>query len=78
MVCARSREQHADKENATLDPSARVALRTVRADRCPRIAMRYFVGAPLSSTSHGQKFWGLRVWVAFLITVIFMILLRFG
>jgi hypothetical protein len=27
--------------------------------------------------THGQKFWGLRVEAAFLMTVIFMILLRF-
>ena len=33
-------------------------------------------GAP-SSTIHGQKFCGFRVDVAFLMTVIFMILLRF-
>jgi hypothetical protein len=31
-----------------------------------------------SSIIHGQKFWGLRVAVAFLTTVIFMILLRLG
>ena len=34
----------------------------------------YLVGAPLSSIIHGQKFCGLRVVAAFLITVIFMIL----
>ena len=28
--------------------------------------------------THGQKFWGFRVVVAFLITVIFMILLHLG
>jgi len=36
------------------------------------------VGALVSSMIHGQKFWGLRVSVAFLMTVIFMILLRLG
>jgi hypothetical protein len=38
----------------------------------------YFSFLPLSSMIHGQKFWGLRVAAAFWITVIFMILLRFG
>ena len=37
------------------------------------------VCGPLSSsTAHGQKFWGLRVVAAFLMTVIFMILLQLG
>lgn len=44
-------------------------------------ALNYFlsvVGEPLlSSTSHGQKFWGFRVEAAFLITVIFISVLRF-
>jgi len=37
----------------------------------------YFVGAVVSSITHGQKFCGLRVVAAFLMTVIFIILLRF-
>ena len=46
------------------------------------LALAYFLsvlGEPLlSSITHGQKFWGLRVVAAFLITVIFTILLRLG
>jgi hypothetical protein len=38
----------------------------------------YLLGEPLSSIIHGQKFWGLRVVAAFLMTVIFMILPSFG
>ena len=41
------------------------------------MASRYFLSA-ISSMYHGQKLLGFFAWVAFLITVIFMILLRFG
>ncbi len=54
-----------------------MALRRAQIALGRRQATVYFLSA-ISSMYHGQKFWGFRLVVAFLITVIFMILLLLG
>jgi len=68
-------------DRAACNPGAAAALEHRREP--PRRfddAGRYLlsVRGAFSSMTHGQKFWGLRSVAAFLITVIFMILLQLG
>ena len=62
------------KSNAAPEPQGGAAF-TERQRRFNPGRVIYVRGA--SSTIHGQKFCGFRVVVAFLMTLIFMILLRF-
>jgi hypothetical protein len=69
------------KTNAATDPGKNGAAFTNESTRGRSpCGNGYFlsVRGAVSSITHGQKFWGLRVAVAFLTTVIFMSLLRFG